>query len=289
MSIAAPVQVNATFEDWLDDADDRLQPKPTDKEANEAIQFETLERVGTLGVIELILKDRDRLHRMLRDHGLQPQLLNRFLAISLIGFLFFGVAMSVVLATTGVVTELTPIESWLNNPNASLFEFNAIGAANHLTNLISQSNLALIAAYSIGLIAATGVCLPSLYFYGLLAGVRMSVLDVTLHSLKSKATAAVALVGILPVYAAIAMGTVVFEVSQEFLQVTLWIGLILPFVAGLWGTHSLYRGIETLSDTLPAECRGERACFHRRLVLSWSAIYTAVTPVMIYTLWEAWQ
>ncbi|MDA1017352.1 MAG: hypothetical protein O3A00_23210 [Planctomycetota bacterium] len=254
-----------------------------------AVKLETLDNIDTLGVIELILKDRDRLHRMLRDHQLQPQLFNRFMAISLIGFLFFGVAMTVVLAATGIVVELTSIETWLNTPNGELFRFTGAGESHLLTQLLSRSNLALIAAYTIGLIAATGVCLPSLYFYGLLAGVRMSVLDVTLHSLKSKATAALALVGILPVYAAIAMGTVVFEVSRDIQELTLWIGLILPFIAGIWGTHSLYRGFETVSDTLPTECRRERACFHRRLVLSWSAIYTTVTPVMIYTLWEAWQ
>ena len=38
-----------------------------------------------------------------------------------------------------------------------------------------------------GLIAASGICLPSLYFYALLAGVRMTMVDVVLHTLKSKA------------------------------------------------------------------------------------------------------
>src|SRR5436189_250626 len=60
----------------------------------------------------------------------------------------------------------------------------------------------MIVAYSFGLIAATGVCLPSLYFYGLLSGIRLSMLDVVTHAMKAKATTAVALLGILPLYIA---------------------------------------------------------------------------------------
>ena len=40
-----------------------------------------------------------------------------------------------------------------------------------------------------------------------------------------------------------------------------------------------------LADTLPGGCDGKRYCFLRRMTLSWSACYTAVTPLMIYSLW----
>lgn len=252
------------------------------------VKFETVHRVTFLGVIELILKNPTRLHRLLRDQELQPQLLNRFLAISLVGFLFFGLAMSVVLSATGIQIQLTPIDVWLNTPRADLIQFTLANQHNLFADLFSANTLALTGAYAIGLIAATGVCLPSLYFYGLLAGVKLSMLDVTLHSLKSKSTAAVALVGILPVYAAVAMGAIIFDASVDFREATLWVGLILPFVAGLWGTHSLYQGFEFVCKGSPEEFQINRACFLRRLVLSWSAIYTAVTPVMIFTLWEQW-
>ena len=62
--------------------------------------------------------------------------------------------------------------------------------------------------------------------------------------------------------------------------------LLRPFAAGLFGANSLYTGFTGLADVLPAERRCRRACFLRRLVVSWSFCYTAVTPVMIYTLWE---
>ena len=39
-------------------------------------------------------------------------------------------------------------------------------------------------------------------------------------------------------------------------------------------------------DTMPADRMASRACFMRRLVLSWSACYSAIMPVMIYSLWE---
>ena len=83
------------------------------------------------------------------------------------------------------------------------------------------------------------------------------------------------------------MGMVIFHADQTLLNATLWLGLMLPFVAGLWGTYSLYVGFFTLCDTLPFERRIRRECFLRRLVLSWSACYSAVMPVMIFTLWQA--
>ena len=128
--------------------------------------------------------------------------------------------------------------------------------------------------------------MPSLYFYGLLAGVRMTWLDAAVQALKSKATSAVALVGILPIYAALDMGIVIVDAPELLRYGAYWLGLILPFIAGLWGTAALYRSFATLCDTLPPERRQQRTCFLRRLVASWAACYTAVAPVMIFTLWE---
>jgi hypothetical protein len=144
----------------------------------------------------------------------------------------------------------------------------------------------LIAAYDLGLIAAAGVCLPSLYFYGLLAGIPMSMARVTVHTVKAMSTTAVALVGILPIYMAFSLGAAIFQAPLVVTESVLWLGLVLPFVAGLFGVNSLYTGFTALTDALPEERRYRRACFLRRLVVSWSVCYTAVTPVMIYTLWE---
>ena len=110
--------------------------------------------------------------------------------------------------------------------------------------------------------------------------------DVAIQSLKAKATAALALVGILPIYAAFAMGLIIFGAPSGMLRMAWFVGLILPFIAGAFGTRSLYVGCAGWCDTLPANRQYRRQCFLRRLVLSWAACYTAVTPVMIHSLWE---
>jgi hypothetical protein len=88
------------------------------------------------------------------------------------------------------------------------------------------------------------------------------------------------------VYVAISLGVQVFQWAPPVRDLVLWLGLALPFIAGLWGTRSLYLGLKSLSDTLPACDREQRTCFLNRLVLAWDACYTAVTPLMIFTLWE---
>ena len=243
--------------------------------------------VGLLGLLELILKDRSRLDRLLRAPSLQTALLPRLLGISLAGFVLFGCAMALVLTVAGHWPALTAIEQWLRQPTAELLRFNRIADGGTATPWLNGDVPRLVAAYAFGLVAATCVCLPSLYFYCLLSRVRMTMVDVVLHAVKSKAVAAVALVGILPIYVALALGAVIFGVHPTVLAGTLLMGLMLPFVGGLFGTESLYRGFNQLADALPAECGVERKCFLRRLVLSWSACYSVVMPVMIFSLWQA--
>jgi hypothetical protein len=255
--------------------------------ANEDI-FEAVGSDSLFGLVEMILKNPARLHKIIRDPARQPQLIPRLLAISLTAFVFFGAAMAVVLTSTHSWPQLTAIADVLDDPSGHLISFRRIEiAGTSAAVVLLRNSFQLTAAYALGLIAATGICLPSLYFHGLLSGVKMTVSDVVIHALKSKATAAVALVGILPIYAAVSMGMVIFHADQTLLNATLWLGLMLPFVAGLWGTYSLYTGFAGICDTLPPERQERRECFLRRLVVAWSAVYTAVSPVMIFSLW-AW-
>lgn len=241
-------------------------------------QFASL---GPLEIIELVLKDPARLNRIIRDVALQPALIPRILAIELVAFTAFGVTLAVVLGALGKWPLLTPARDYLANPDATLMQLASVG-----TWQVWSQGMAfkMIAAYDLGLIAAIGICLPSLYFYGLLAGVRMSMLDVVIHAVKSQMTMGVALVGILPIYVAAGLGINVFELN-DLQPFVIGVGLLLPFIAGLRGTHSLYTGFMDLADTLPPERRQCRECFLRRLLVSWSLCWTAVTPVMIYTLW----
>lgn len=242
---------------------------------------------GSFGLVELILKDRPRLERIIHDPSLSAELIPRFLAIALVAFTLFGATLAIVIAAMGVRMNLTSIADVLNGAAPGLFEFARPGAL-FGRGLFTEMGAAirLVSAYDLGLIAAAGVCLPSLYFYGLLAGVPMSMARVTVHTLKGMATTAVALVGILPIYMAFALGAAVFQMPDVIVDSVLRLGLILPFAAGLAGVRSLYTGFAALAQALPSECRGRRACLLRRLIVSWSVCYTAVTPVMIYTLWE---
>lgn len=246
-----------------------------------------LESHSLLALIELVLKDPHALNALIRRTAVQPALVPKFLVISLASFTLFGVALAIVIAASGLTADLHEMADVIRD-GGPLISFDPTGTPSPLRHLADAA--ALIAAYGFGLIAATGVCLPSLYFYGLLSGIKLTMLDVVVHALKAKATTAVALVGILPIYVALAMGVLIFDIfPQPILRYTLWLGFLLPFIAGLWGTVSLYRGFSTLTDTLPPDRCERRSCFLRRLVFAWSACYTAVSPVMIFTVWQSLQ
>jgi hypothetical protein len=221
---------------------------------------------SVLGLTELLLKDPGRLDRLARDDGRQPLLIPCFLAVGLASFGLFALALVLTLAAAPAAALPGPLAGpWAAHRTASA--------------------AALGLAYALGFTLTTGVCLPSFYFYGLLAGVRVSWLQVTAQVMKGQASTAVMLMGVLPVYLAAALGAVVFGAPPDGLRVVLWAGLGLPFAAGLWGVRSIYLGFLSLSDTLPPERRDGRACWLRRLTAACSACYTAVCPVMIYTLW----
>jgi hypothetical protein len=221
---------------------------------------------SVLGLTELLLKDPGRLDRLARDEGRQPVLIPSFLAVGLTSFSLFALALVLTLAAAPAAT----LPGILAGPWAASRTAAAV---------------ALWLAYALGFTLTTGVCQPSFYFYALLAGVRVSWLQVTAQVMKGQASTAMMLMGILPVYLAAALGAVVFGAPPDVLRVVLYVGLVLPFVAGLWGVRSIYVGFLGLSDTLPPERRDDRGCWLRRLTAACSTCYTAVGPVMIYTLW----
>ena len=150
---------------------------------------------------------------------------------------------------------------------------------------LSVANLTL--SYTVGAIAANGICLPSFYFYGLLAGVRISFLGATAHALKGLAAGSVALVGLLPIYVAVALSAIVFPYDLVWCRYVTILGLIvLPCVAGLSGMTNLYEGFVGLADTMPPNRCAARQCFLKRLTLAWVSCSTLVAPVVIYSLWH---
>jgi hypothetical protein len=244
---------------------------------------ETFEVLTFPALVDLLLKDQPRLDRIARDPRRQRELVPRFLAIGMVGYTLFGIGLAIVFNASGLWPQLHSISQWLGGSAGVPIRFAAMSAGNPWLN---GSALALVAAFVLGLIGAIGVCLPSFYFYGLLAGVQTTMLQVTSHATKGMASAAVAVIGVLPIYIALVLGTLVFGLPPGAVEAQCLLGMLLPFIAGLWGTMSLYIGFVGLSDTLAPDRRCRRACFLRRLMVSWCLCFTAVTPLMIFTLWE---
>ena len=222
-----------------------------------------------LGIVEILLKNPATADRLNRDPELQAHLIPRFLAIALCSYALFSVAMLVIL-------NAAPTSAYPGR-------FLAIPPANWRDG----TAMWLVAGYLVGMVAASCVCLPSFYFFALLSGVRMTMLQIVGQVVRGTATSALMLVGILPIYVTVVLGLVIFHSPLEFLEGGLSVGLVLPFLAGLAGVHAIYRGVTGMAETLPDECRSSRACFLRRLTVSWAVCYTAVCPVMIFRLWES--
>jgi hypothetical protein len=224
---------------------------------------------STLALVEMLLKDPGRLRRLAHDPARQRDLVPRFLLIAIVGYLIFS-GMMVLLLNLATAAKL-PAAGPLAVPPAQWSDGSAI---------------ALPIAYTLSIVLASCVCLPSFYFYSLLAGVRLTWLQIVAVVLKGTAFNAVILLGLVPIYLAVMLGMIVFGAPPEALGWSLVLGLMLPFVAGLWGLRSIYLGIADLAAAMPVEWRCQRTCLLRRLTLSWAAVYSAVLPVMIYRLWE---
>ena len=215
------------------------------------------------GLTELFLRDHRRIDALIRQPGREFTVVPRFLAIALAAYCLHGAAMAALLDASALPLPRVPPAHWSDG-----------------------SALSLVLAYALGMIAACGVCLPSFYFYGLLSGIKPTMLQTTLFALKGQAATGIMLVAVLPIYIALALGLVVFEAPRAWCEHGLYLGLFLPFVAGLRGLWSNHIGFTSLADTLPPEKQESRGCFLRRLTTACGACYAAVTPVMIYTLWN---
>ena len=216
--------------------------------------------VSTLAVVELMLKDEALLNRLLASEERQRELLPKFMAVAVACFAIYGIV------TTGVLNGFVwRGDYWLPHlPPAH---------AGHW----SIGNLT--AAYTLGLIAANGICLPSFYFYGLLAGLRTTMLAIAAQAIKGMASGGLALVGLLPIYLAIALTGLITPPQAHIGDRALTlIGLLLPFLAGLRGAASLYAGLAGLAETMTPARRAQRECLLQRMILAWVGCFTFVTP-----------
>lgn len=208
---------------------------------------------------EMTLKRPDDLRSVARDEELQPRVVLNLLLIGLAGLALFSIAFTIILACA-------PPLDWV--PRVSLTD---------------RSLLRPVLTYTIGMVGALGLCLPSFYFYGLLAGVRASMLQVTAISLHALANTGMILMGVLPIYVGAILGVIVLGATDgPVYPLLVGVGLLLPFMAGLATLRVMYRGFVDLTRTLPDTRAESRAPMVRLLAVAWAALYTAVAPV---TLW----
>jgi len=210
-------------------------------------------------MFDLILRREARLHRLMRDEVDLPEIIQKFLALSVLGLTIHGVVLG--------------LAASLFSPSPSLAWYQA-------GHPVLWMPLALIAAF----LGALCICLPSFYFYTQLSGLDASFRLVTAQALRAQATMSVLLMGVIPFYTAWLLGTVVGVFDAP--GTALFAGLCLPFAVGLLGIRAVYRGFCDLAEHLPVTHK-RRGHFLRRLVLCWGGVYTVVAPVALYRLGEA--
>jgi hypothetical protein len=215
------------------------------------------EGLGPSDFYELVLRDGAGLDRYVVDPELQEAGVRQLLGVGVAGTLLYG-------AMVGLVAQMSaPIASM------GLGRFPVITLP-----------LALTGAF----LGALAICLPSFYFYTQLSGVDASLRIVTGQALRAQARTSVLLLGVLPIYVAIALASVVgaIEGGAELVSG----GIALPFVVGLWGLRSLWSSFRRLSASLPV-AHQRRPWFLPRMVLAWGMVYSVVAPLALYRLIEA--
>lgn len=212
---------------------------------------------------EMTLKRPDDVRSVSRDEDLQPRVVLNLLLIGLAGIATFSIAFTIILACA-------PPLDWV--PRVSLTD---------------RSVLRPVLTYTIGMAGALGLCLPSFYFYGLLAGVRASMLQVTAISLHALANTGIVLLGMLPIYVGAILGIIVLGATDgPIYPFLVGLGLLLPFIAGLANLRVMVQGFVDLIRTLPETRAESRAPMVRLLALAWAALYTAVAPVTLWAVRE---
>ena len=235
----------------------RIQP---DGFETDTLQLESTStgQINLFGYIELLLKDRRRLGQLLLNERRSLEALPNLLGVAIVGFAVYGLIISIVFRLSGSAdTELLKSANWF---------------------VVTLS-------YTFGLIGAVCVCLPSFYFYALLAGVRASMAQVAAQSVRALATTALLLLGIMPIYVVAVIGLYIGgDALRNEYALSLSAGFALPFIAGLFGVITFYRGFVDLSNTLPSQRHRKCGKFLRFMAVCQSGLYAVVAPAMIYTL-----
>lgn len=209
-------------------------------------------------MFELVLRRPRLLDRYLRDEASLPRAIQSLVTLSVAGLAVYGLIV-------GASAQL---------------------AREQLTGTFFTAGLPALwtpLAFVGAFLGAIGLCLPSFYFFAQLSGLDASFRLVTAQALRGVATTAVLLLGASPFYAAWLLGNVVGVFDD--VQFTLRLGLVLPFLVGLFGVGAVERAFRSMLDVLPVTHQ-RRGNFVRRMVLAWGALFTAIAPVALLRLGE---
>ena len=209
-------------------------------------------------MFDLILRGREQLDEVLRDDTQLPGAAQKLLLLSILG-----------LAIHGVVLGLAALAL----PPDSVDSFFRIGRPWLWAPL----------AFTGAFIGTLGICLPSFWFYTQLSGLDASFRLVAAQALRAQATTSVLLLGVLPFYAAYAMGAALHLFSPGGVVI---VGLWLPFAVGLFGVGALYKAFRSLAQHLP-RTHVRRGNFLLRMVLCWAAVYSVIAPIALWSLASA--
>jgi hypothetical protein len=209
-------------------------------------------------MFDLVLRGREMLDDLLRDETHLGTAAQKLLLLSLVGLVIHG-------AVVGVAATLLPptaVHPFFGRGHPSLWLPLSFGGA---------------------FLGALGICLPSFWFYTQLSGLEASARMVAAQALRAQATTSVLLLGVLPFYAAYALGAALRMCSPTNVVT---VGMVLPFAVGLYGVVALYRAFASLAKHLP-KTHEQRGNFLLRMVLAWSAVYTVIAPVAFFTIADA--
>lgn len=213
------------------------------------------------GLVDLLLGERDAADALCADRQSAAALLPQLVAIGAVGVAAWAVVHGGLLVANGAALAPWPLA---DGPGW-------------------WAPIALFVSFEVAFLAAQLVGLPSFYFYGLLAGIHTHGWRIAVESLRARATSAVVLMGLLPVYFAVGLGaTLLFDdpglgaSAQAGFVMTL--GFVLPFLAGLAAPASLYRAFRGLMPPGP-EGQSRRRPMPLLLVFAWSGFFTALAPL----------
>ena len=213
------------------------------------------------GFFDLVLRNDKRLDTVLLDEDSLTVNLQKLLGLALLGLCIHGVVVG--LAAHLLTGDGHSLDwDWMQKGHPMLW---------------------MPLAFSAAFLLALSVCLPSFYFYTQLSGLDASFRIVTTQALRVLASTSVLLLGFLPFFAAVALGSVVGLVDPEKVLAA---GVAAPFLVGLFGIRTLYRAFQELIKVLPIT-HERRGNFVLMLVLCWGVVYTAVAPVALYRIGAA--